>query len=314
MISFTSIRSCWNHFFYEDVDPTVISLFRVIMGLFLFTNGLSLLPDWELWLGVGSNSLVPLSDSITFYHGFRINLFEWMTPTDQSALLILILFIVSSFFVLIGFQTRIFLILTFLLLVSIQNRNFTILNSGDTLLRCLLFPLIFSPAQFRFSVDSILRKKSQTPYPERTPVTALRLLQLQFTLVYFATVLFKLKGHDWVDGTAVYYTSRLENFQRIILPVVFEEKNFIKIMTWSALFIEFSLATLIWIREMRKWVLMAGLLLHLGIELTMSIGCFEWLMMGAYVLFLDASDVKRFLSFLIPQNIRNPLARISNLF
>jgi hypothetical protein len=133
-------------------------------------------------------------------------------------------------------------------------------------------------------------------------------------LVYFATVLFKLKGHDWVDGTAVYYTSRLENFQRIILPVVFEEKNFIKIMTWSALFIEFSLATLIWIREMRKWVLMAGLLLHLGIELTMSIGCFEWLMMGAYVLFLDASDVKRFLSFLIPQNIRNPLARLSNLF
>lgn len=249
------------------------------------------MPDFDAWFGIGTNSLVPLHESLTFYSNFRINIFKWLSPTEASAWFVLITYTISSFMLMIGFKTRVAGILSFILMVSLQNRNYVILNSGDTIMRCMLFVLMLSPCHVKYSVDSFLRKKMGAPYPETISITFVRLLQLQFSLVYLATTLFKLKGYDWVDGTAVYYTSRLVNFQRIALPIVFDYALLSKWITWSALFIEFAMGSLIWVKEWRKWVLMAGIALHLGIEITMSIGFFEWVMMGAYVLFLQKNEI-----------------------
>src|SRR5690606_8144951 len=142
---------------------------------------------------------------------------------------------------------------------SLQTRNHAILNSGDTLMRCMLFLMMFAPTHVKYSVDAWLREKKGAPYSSEISYVSVRLLQLQFSLVYLATTLFKLKGYDWVDGTAVYYTSRLVNFQRVALPVVFDYGFLIKFFTWSALFIEFAMGSLVWIRELRLWVLLAGI-------------------------------------------------------
>jgi hypothetical protein len=101
-----------------------------------------------------------------------------------------------------------------------------------------------------------------------------------------------------VDGSAVYYTSRLESFQRLASPYLFDFSTSSKFLTWMALLVEFSMGTLIWIKECRKWVLLCGLALHLFIELTMSIGSFEWIMMGCYVLFLDDQRIQHFFNYL----------------
>ena len=86
-------------------------------------------------------------------------------------------------------------------------------------------------------------------------------------------------------------------------------------MTWGALFIEFALGTLVWIKELRYPVIFGGVLLHLGIEFTMTIGFFEWMMMFSFLLFVDsehlevyvadkvksiASDIKEKLYFDLP--------------
>jgi uncharacterized membrane protein YphA (DoxX/SURF4 family) len=295
MFSFDSFKNGWNRFFYDETDPSMLCAFRICLGFFLFLNGISLIPDFEAWFGIGTNSLVPLQDSLGFYSNFRINFFKWLSPTETSAWLVLITYTLSSFFLMIGFKTRISGIVAFILMISLQNRNYVILNSGDTIMRCMLFLLMLSPCQVKYSVDAWLRKKNGSLIPEKIPVTFIRLMQLQFTLVYLATTLFKLKGYDWVDGTAVYYTSRLENFQRLAVPILFDYALPNKWMTWSALFIEFSMGTLIWVKEWRKWVLLAGLTLHLGIEVTMSIGFFEWVMVSAYILFLEKSEFDRIL-------------------
>ena len=295
MFSFKSFVNGWNSFFYDETDPSTLCVFRIILGFFLFLNGISLMPDFEAWYGIGSNSLVPLKDSLTFYSNTRLNLFKWLAPTRSSAWFALVAYTVSAFALMIGLKTRIAGVVCFVFLVSLQNRNYAILNSGDTLMRCMLFVLMLAPSHVKYSVDAWLSKKQGSPYPERISFTTLRLLQLQFSLVYFATTLFKLKGYDWVDGTAVYYTSRLENFQRLAIPYVFDFALLSKVITWTALAIEFAMGSLIWVKEWRKWVLLSGIVLHVGIELTMSIGFFEWIMMGSYVLFLEKEELDKLL-------------------
>jgi uncharacterized membrane protein YphA (DoxX/SURF4 family) len=292
MITFVSFSRWWDDFFFGKTDAAALCIFRIIFGLFLILNGISLIEDFDAWFGVGDNALVPLADSLKFYSNLRLNIYRWLSPTEGAAWLVLLGYIVSSLFVMIGFKTRVSALICFFFMVSMQNRNFAILNSGDTLMRCLLFLLIFAPSHVRYSVDAILSKIYGTPLDPIIPRLTIRLLQLQFSLVYLATTLFKLKGLDWVDGTAVYYTSRLVNFQRIVLPVVFDVPILVQLATWTALFVEFAMGFLIWIRELRIWVLIAGILLHLLIEVSMSIGFFEWVMMSAYILFLERHDLE----------------------
>lgn len=309
MFSLKSFLEGWDKFFYSTTDATALSLFRIMFGFFLFLNGISLVEDFHEWFGVGDKSLVPIHDALNLYSNFRINIFRWLSPTEWSAKFVLFTYILTSVFVMIGFKTRISTFVCFILMVSMQNRNYSILNSGDTLMRCMLFLLIFAPTHVKYSVDSFLMRKRGTPYSPTISILTIRLMQLQFSLVYFATTLFKLKGYDWVDGTAVYYTSRLVNFQRIVLPIVFDYPFLVKFSTWSALFIEFAMGTLVWFKELRKPVLIAGILLHVGIEVSMSIGFFEWVMVGAYILFLEPKEVEwfkiRFLR-LIPVRQKQP--------
>lgn len=291
MFSLKGFVTGWDNFFYKTTDATSLCVFRILFGFFLFLNGISLVEDFHEWYGIGDTALVPLSDSLNFYSNVRINIFKWLSPTEMSAWFVLLTYILSSVFIMIGFKTRVSTIVCFILMVSLQNRNYAILNSGDTLMRCMLFLMMFAPTQVKYSVDAYLRHKDGAPYQTDVPLVTIRLMQLQFSLVYFATTLFKLKGYDWVDGTAVYYTSRLVNFQRLVLPIVFDFPFLVKFATWSALFIEFAMGTLVWVKELRIPVLIAGLLLHLGIELSMSIGFFEWVMIAAYILFLEPREV-----------------------
>lgn len=291
MMSLKAFVLGWDRFFYGKTDATALALFRIFLGFCLFLNGISLVEDFHAWFGIGDDSLVPVLYSFRLYSGFRINIFKVLSPTELSAWFVLITYIITSIGVMIGYKTRISTVVNFILLVSLQNRNYAILNSGDTLLRCMLFLMMFAPAHVKYSVDAWQRAKIGMPYSSEISIFTIRLMQLQFSLVYFATTLFKLKGYDWVDGTAVYYTSRLINFQRIVLPFVFDFPSLIKFATWSALFIEFAMGTLVWVKELRIWVLLSGILLHLGIEISMSIGFFEWVMIAAYILFLEPKEV-----------------------
>lgn len=307
MFSLKSFTLGWDRFFHSYTDAGALCFFRILFGFFLLLNGVSLVEDFHEWFGIDDLALVPLQDSLYFYSNARLNIFSWLSPTEWSAWLVLMSYILTSAFVMIGFKTRISTIICFILMVSMQNRNYAILNSGDTLMRCMLFLMIFAPIHVKYSVDALLMKKQGTPYNSRISILTIRLMQLQFSMVYLATTLFKLKGYDWVDGTAVYYTSRLVNFQRIVLPVVFDYPMLVKLATWSALFIEFAMGTLVWIKELRIPVLVSGLLLHFLIEISMSIGFFEWVMIGAYVLFLKPNEFywlkERFL-ILLPDRVR----------
>ena len=47
------------------------------------------------------------------------------------------------------------------------------------------------------------------------------------------------------------------------------------------------------LRDLRYPVLLAGVMLHLGLEYSMNIQLFQWVMLTALVLFIDPRDFRR---------------------
>ena len=133
------------------------------------------------------------------------------------------------------------------------------------------------------------------------PAWPLRIMQIQFSLIYIASVSWKLEGGSWLDGTALYYTSRLVSFHRFPVPWFFNQMWFINIGTWASLVIEAGLGVGIWFKELRYPCLIAGVLLHLGIDYTMNIPLFEWVSMSLFILFVDDKEVRRAVRYLSPK-------------
>ena len=68
-----------------------------------------------------------------------------------------------------------------------------------------------------------------------------------------------------------------------MLPLVFDSRLSIAAATYGTLAVELSLGTLVWIDEFRYPVLLAGVVLHLALELFLNLQLFGWIMMVSYL-------------------------------
>src|ERR1019366_626878 len=66
-----------------------------------------------------------------------------------------------------------------------------------------------------------------------------------------------------------------------------------RLLTWGTLAFELTFIVLVWFRPLRRWILLAGLGLHLGILMTMEIGWFSQVTMCWYALFVSGKTLSR---------------------
>jgi hypothetical protein len=256
----------------------------------------------DLFTWFGPRGVVPIPTMQAYERTARFTLFYMLPLSDETVLALYIALLVAALFVALGLFTRVSLIALFLLLLSFHHRNVIILHSGDTLLRVSGFILMFSPAGEMFSLDYLMKKRRglavETPWAITCPIWTQRLLQLQIAAIYCQTFCSKLAGDTWWNGTAVYYAFRLEDFTRVPIPFLFDNLFLYKVMTWGTLALELALWTLIWVKEFRYYVLFAGITFHLGLDVTMNIPLFQYIMISSYLNFVDPIEVKRALDYL----------------
>lgn len=286
-----SMLKFWNQLWFEQVSPAPVCLFRILFGLLVLIS--NILWEPELLNYFGPNGLVSVSTVEQFEQGPRFSLLFLQPNSESFVVAIYAILLLSSFTVMIGFCTRPSLIILFVCLISFHHRNVAILHSGDTLLRLFAFLLIFSSAGKMFSFDNRTTSLSDQ-WKIKSDCWPQRLLQLQLAAVYCATFLAKTAGQTWWDGTAVYYTSRLEAFQRFPMPFVFDHLWTCQCLTYTTLLVELALFTLVWFKKTRYIALCAGVLMHLGIDWTMNIPLFEYTMIIGFINFVEASDIKKF--------------------
>ncbi|UOF01247.1 HTTM domain-containing protein [Bdellovibrio reynosensis] len=283
-----TITKSVNDFFFLPQPIHSVALLRIGLGIILLLNWFSIWKHLEFFWGV--DAIVSLETAVKMGNPLRFNIFELLPNDPKIVALIAVIHLVGIVGMTLGLYTRTSIVLAFFTLVSFHSRNHFILNSADVVMRNFLFLLFFSPSGEIFSVDAWLNRKKEKSL-ECSP-WALRLMQIQFSIIYISTVMFKMKGNLWADGTAIYIATRLDEFVRVPLSIL-NSILVIKLLTWSTLVVEFALGTLIWIKELRYWVLLAGLGLHLGIEITMHIPLFEWIMIVTMIVMVDSRDIQK---------------------
>lgn len=299
-MSLRQLWNIWDEFWFTPTSPLPLCLYRIAFGFLCLITALLLAPDLFVWFG--PNAIVSRDAIQSFQMTPRFSLLFLLPNENSSVVALYALLIISSLCLMIGLKTRLSAFVLFVCLLSFHHRNNLIFHSGDTLMRLISLIMIFSPAGEILSVDRFLRKRRPGGSPADSEIKcspwAQRLMQVQLAALYCQSFCGKMEGTTWLTGTAIYFCARLEEFSRFPVPYLFDHMWTIKLLTWGTLAIEFSLFTLVWIREFRYFVLLAGILLHLGIEWSMNIPVFEYLMIASYLTFVEPEDLKRALAFL----------------
>ena len=291
-MSIATLTKWWKEFWFTPTSPAPICLFRIFYGLSVVATGLLLAPDLINWFG---NHPVISAQTVHDWENSeaRFSLFFLLPASNSLALAMLTALLISASCLTVGLFTRFSALVVFICLCSFDQRMACIMNSGDTILRHQALLLTFSEAGALFSIDRI-RSRSKQPQSDQSLLFspwAQRLIQLQIAGVYAQTFFSKLACPEWLDGTALYYCSRLTDFSRLPSPILFDHLWIYQVLCWLTLAIELALFTLIWWRKTRYPVLLIGTVFHLCIEVTMNIPVFEYIMIASYINFLKPVDV-----------------------
>jgi Vitamin K-dependent gamma-carboxylase len=295
-LTLRSLARAWNDFFFTPQSPLPLGLFRILYGAMVIATLVLLHPDWLNWYGTHAWISLPLMHQVE--PGTRINLFSILPQSDAWIVVFFWVFLASALMLTAGFLTRINSVIVFLCLTSMDQRNLYITHGGDTFLRVAGFFLMFAPAGAALSIDRLIRirRGKEDAMPLISP-WAQRMIQFELAIMYFAAFYGKAQGAEWVHGNALFYVYHLGEMRRFPLPSWFLNPLVLKFGTWFALATEFSLGVLIWIKELRYYILAAGVVFHLLIEYSLNIPLFEWDVLAGYVLFVDAADLMRIWKF-----------------
>ncbi|HKP88567.1 MAG TPA: HTTM domain-containing protein [Thermoleophilaceae bacterium] len=278
----------WNRFWFEPEPTSTLALVRIAFGLVVLGWTVALLPDFFAWFG--ADGILPRQPG---------GIAGWWGPLGPDApdgvlVGVLIALLVSAACLVVGYRTRLAAVLVFLGLLAFERRDPWVFDSGDGLLRVIALYLALAPSGAALSLDRARRARERFwEFPARAP-WALRLMQVQLSVIYLATVWTKLRGTTWNDGTAVSYALRVGDLERFPLPHFVTDSVLIaNLMTYGTLAIELAIGVLVWNRRARPWVLGLGVALHLGIEYSMRVGFFTVGMLVLYLAFVPPDTASR---------------------
>ena len=302
-----NLRRDWNDFWFTPTLPGPMGLFRMVYGAVVVFYLVLIFPDINLWFS--NRGVLSQADSDA-YNGYHIAgpILNLLHGVDTPLLLFgfFLVFLLAAICLTVGWWTRLAAFIVFLALNSVQNRNHPITSGADGVMMVLCFYLLLMPSDAACSLDR-LRRFMRGQEDEAAPLVlpwAQRLAQLQISVLYLISVLNKWPGETWRNGTAVYWATSIPDLRRFPVPLLNGDHLWlINIFTYGTLAVELALASLVWVPRLRLYVLAAGVLMHIGIEYSMNIPLFSFLMIAGYVPFLTQADLERFVGW-----VRVPLA------
>lgn len=98
----------------------------------------------------------------------------------------------------------------------------------------------------------------------------------------------KFAGKDWRDGIAMHYVVHIEDhFGKGFNPdFLFGYTGALKALTYKTLVLETLAPITLWFDSTRKATLVLVILFHLGIEMSMNLEMFHWIMVVGWSSFL----------------------------
>jgi hypothetical protein len=291
-----AISAFWRKFWFAPEAAYPLGLVRITFGALVVAWTVSLLPDLEDLFG--DQGVLPRQPS----HDYVWGVFG-LASSGQALLIGWVALLISALALALGWHSRMAALAVFVLIHSFEQRSPFVFNSGDGLIRVVALVLALSSCGAALSLDRRRASGSFWSAELRAP-WAIRLLQVQLSLVYLSTVNAKLEGNSWSGGTAVSYALRYEDMLIVRTPSWLTSNALLmNVATWGTLLLELAIGILVWVKPLRRWVLAGGLLMHLTIMLTIGVGFFTPAVSVLYLAFVPPDTVRG-----LPATIRQHIA------
>ncbi len=282
-------------YWFGSIDPRPLALFRIVLGALILFDLCDRLRDFRAFFT--DDGVLPRVALVTgFARVYRFSLFDTFGDPGLCALLYAAGMVVVVLFV-VGYRTRLFGVLSWVFIVSLHERNIVILDGGDTVIRVMLFWLMFSDAGQVYSVDAWLGRVR----PRAIFALPVRVLQIQVVIVYVCAACSKT-GPWWRDGTAIYHSLQLSDWARASTAAwVIAHPMVARFLSRSTIWMEGGFVPLALFplphagrtRIYKELLRLAGIGavigLHFGIFVTMRVGLFSLLMPATMLLFVYPS-------------------------
>ena len=268
-----------------------LTFFRVITCLLIIKNMCFYLPmSSDLF---GNNGIFPYKSYVEIMKLYDLEIFVYPFSISFAPELFLYLIIVLATLYMFGVFGRITGFLLFVFIMILKLRNGFILDGSDNVIQVTLPFLILADNldYFRlFDKKDIKLTFFKELFYIVSKISVVGLL-IQISVVYFFTSLAKLQGELWLNGTATFYTMRVEDFKATDWNIPLTENfYFVVLSTYFTIFWELSFPFLIWFKKTKFWIIFFGILLHLGIFIFMRIDNFSWIMLGSYFVFVTNDE------------------------
>ena len=183
---------------------------------------------------------------------------------------------------------------------SLLTRNVFVQDAGWNLLRILMLYLIVADCSFA-ALATIRSPKLAARVP--SVLVAMRgmlhngavvLILFQLCLVYTASVFFKIQGHKWQDGTALYYILRSNQFDLSRAgSFIWHSALLVALGTYGTLLFQAAYPFWIWQRPYKYVVALAAVGFHIGIFVTMALPFFGAIMIAAEAILFSDDEYRR---------------------
>lgn len=305
----------WNQFFFGPISARPLGAFRIVFGSLLVIYLLVINAEFDFFYT--SNGLMRAHEALEAAGPLRFSPLNYTDNLTAPHIVHWATLAAAVGFTL-GWRTRIMSVLVYLGMMTLYHRNVTSNGGPDAMPVILCFYTMFCPCGKAFSLDARREARRRGTAAEALIVPwAVRLLQSQICLVYFQSCVIKCRGPAWLDGTTVHYILFNHEFGQFNLEWLGGYPLLINFMTHGALLIEFALAFWLWFRPTRRWAILGGVLLHVGIRPLLNVTGFGETMISTYITFLAADELDSLMHILDPRTwlaklgIRVP--RLANL-
>jgi hypothetical protein len=179
-------------------------------------------------------------------------------------------------------------LLLFLMVDFLEKMNTSFVNGGDKMVRLILLYMIFANSYQYFVLYKNKKEVSEKGELKNliSNLAALSIM-LQLCVAYFGSGIAKINDAFWLNGEATYYALSMERFVGTSLNKYIVQQKWIDYLTnYGTIIFELFFPILIWIKRIRKPLLIIGVVFHMCIYIFMMIYGFEIVFILIYGLFL----------------------------
>jgi hypothetical protein len=286
------------HVFFAPMSAAGFGLMRIAWALSAFAF---FLMQWfdiaEFYSDAG---VIPRTFSHFIARSYdRFSLLDYIGD-PHAVFLVYLALLLCLLLAAVGFLPRLTVLASVILMFSFHERNMLVLGGGDTVLRTVGFLLLICPNISRFSLREYMARTRGITLSRTMPRWPYLLLLWQVIVIYGSSVWVKLLGTLWLAGTAGGAALLHPTFSRFGIGFIHLLLPFSVAISYGTLVFEAAWLLLLipqpraWRSSLKRILIVAGLLFHVGIYVLMDVGSFSVAMLVAYLGLLDEADFRAF--------------------